>query len=72
MFDLHPFDSFEYLLDLIYFCRTFVVLDIHTGVAKPGGLIYPVTASCLPCLPKIVLADPAKIGKTDISRIIVH
>jgi hypothetical protein len=51
------------LLDLINLPHPLVVLDIHSWVASPRSLVYPVATTRLPSLTEIMVTDFAEIGK---------
>ena len=54
---------------LVGFGHALVVLDVHSGIARPGGTIYAMAGASLPGLAKELVAYPRKIGEPDSSRI---
>ncbi|MCB1902768.1 MAG: hypothetical protein KDI18_01420 [Gammaproteobacteria bacterium] len=60
------------LFHLVGFSLAFVVLNVYSGVARPGGFENAVAATALTGLPKVVFADLFQITKPNPFGIRLH
>src|SRR5512136_2397506 len=72
MLCLQPFNCPENLLDLIGFCQSFIILDVHSRVTDPWCFVNSMTAAGLTGLSEEMLTHLANVSKTNTGRVVAH
>jgi len=70
MFLLHSVNRLENLFDLVGLCLVPSFLNIHPWVSLPRSPVHPVACALLPRLAKIMITNPAQIGKEHVCRVV--
>ena len=72
MFLFQSVDSLQYLKNLIGFCSTALVLNIHPGISLPRRFVHAVAGALLACVPKVLITYFAQIRKAHAARVTPH
>jgi hypothetical protein len=72
MFNLQLLNSQQYLLYLVRFSLSLVILYVDPRISLPRCLVNMVTSVLLSCLTEIINTDLAQVGKLNIRWISFH